>query len=74
MAERTSNSHRDELHQKRWELLEHINALTDGPLTVLSFVWLGLLILDLIQGFGPALDLVSNVIWACSSRISPSSS
>lgn len=30
---------------------------------VLSFVWLGLLVLDLVQGLPPVLQIVSNVIW-----------
>ncbi len=63
MTEATTNPHRQELHQKRWELLEHVNALTDRPLTVLSLIWVGLLVLDLTRGLGPLLTLVSNVIW-----------
>jgi voltage-gated potassium channel len=30
----------------------------------LSFVWLGLLVLDFIRGLGPLLQEASNVIWA----------
>ncbi len=63
MVAPSSNPHRAELHQKRWELLEHINDLTDRPMTVLSLVWVGLLVLDLTHGLGPVLTLVSNVIW-----------
>lgn len=63
MADVTSNPHREQLHRSRWELLDHVNALTDRPLTVLSFVWVGLLVVDLTRGLGPALGLVSNVIW-----------
>jgi hypothetical protein len=50
--------------EQRWELLTHINALTDKPMIALSFVWLGLLILDFTQGLGPLLQTVANVIWA----------
>lgn len=30
---------------------------------ILSFVWLGLLVLDLVQGLSPFLQMISNVIW-----------
>ncbi len=63
MAVSNPNPHREELHQMRWELLEHVNALTDRPMTVLSFVWVGLLVIDLTSGLGPTLALVNNVIW-----------
>jgi voltage-gated potassium channel len=52
------------LKQQRWELLEHINTITDTPMIVLSFVWLGLLALDLTHGLGLLLQGVSNIIWA----------
>jgi voltage-gated potassium channel len=51
-------------HHARWELLEQINALTNTPMIALSFVWLGLLILDFTRGLSPLLQIVSNVIWA----------
>lgn len=52
------------LKQQRWELLEQINMITDTPMIALSFVWLGLLVLDLTRGLGPLLQGASNVIWA----------
>jgi voltage-gated potassium channel len=51
------------LHDERWELLEHINNLTDKPLTALAFVWLWLLILDLTSGLDTWLAILSSVIW-----------
>jgi voltage-gated potassium channel len=54
----------DQIHQERQTLLVHINALTDTPLIVLSFVWLGLLVLDFTQGLSPLLQTASNIIWA----------
>jgi voltage-gated potassium channel len=51
------------VQQQRWELLAYINAITDKPMIALSFVWLGLLILDFTQGLGPLLQNLSNVIW-----------
>jgi voltage-gated potassium channel len=57
-------AHRQHVSKQRWELLTHINALTDKPMIALSFVWLGLLILDFTQGLGPMLQTIANVIWA----------
>lgn len=53
-----------DLHSARWELLEQVNRLADRPMIVLSFVWLGLLIVDFTAGLSPLLQTVSNVIWA----------
>lgn len=53
-----------ELHHARWELLEHINAVTDKFMTSLAFVWLGLLIIDFTRGLNPLLQTISNAIWA----------
>lgn len=53
-----------DLRRERWELLEHVNALLDKPMTALSFVWLGLMILDFTTGLGPVLQAMSYAIWA----------
>jgi len=53
----------EQLHHERLELLEHINRLADKPLVALSFVWLGLLILDLTRGLNPLLQAITNGIW-----------
>lgn len=55
--------HGARLHQERLELLHWLDRLTDTPITVLAFVWLGLLVLDFTRGLSPALQLLSNVIW-----------
>ncbi len=66
MTERTIKLVHDaeELKQARWELLEEINHLTEKPMIGLSFVWLGLLILDFTLGLDPFLNGVSYTIWA----------
>jgi voltage-gated potassium channel len=51
------------LKEERWELLTQVDNLTEKPIVVLSFIWLGLLILDLTVGLNPVLQVVSNVIW-----------
>lgn len=55
---------RQQLHHERWTLLEQINTLTEKPMIALSFVWLGLLILDFTHGLGSLLQGVSYGIWA----------
>lgn len=52
------------LRAARLSTLETLDRLLDRPMTALSFVWLGLLVLDLTQGLPPALQTLSNVIWA----------
>ena len=60
--QRPTVEHQAVRHQ-RWELLRHLNALTDKPMILLAFVWLGLLILDFTQGLSPFLHLLSYGIW-----------
>ncbi|NTU79467.1 MAG: ion transporter [Chloroflexales bacterium] len=64
MAIREYPEHEPELHAARWELLEQVNQLTERPMIALSFVWLGLLIIDFTAGLSPLLQVVSDVIWA----------
>src|SRR4051812_2804636 len=49
---------------ERRRLLHQVAAVLDGPMTVLAFVWLGLLILDLTRGLSGWLAILNNVIWA----------
>jgi voltage-gated potassium channel len=62
----TQRSAPDQRHLKheRWRLLRHWSAFTDKPLIVLSFVWLGLLVLDFTTGLDPMLQALSYLIWA----------
>ncbi len=53
----------EELQHERWQLLNQINALTETPLIILSFGWLGLLIIDFTRGLSPFLQTATNVIW-----------
>lgn len=53
-----------ELTQQRWRLVHQLTALLDGPMTVLAFVWLGLLILDFTLGLSGPLEVVNHGIWA----------
>ncbi|CAM3806208.1 ion transporter [Deinococcus frigens] len=53
----------EDLKSARLTTLAHLDALLERPMIILSFVWLGLLVLDLVQGLSPLLQIVSNVIW-----------
>lgn len=53
----------EDLTSARLTTLAHLDALLERPMIILSFVWLGLLVLDLVQGLSPFLQGVSNVIW-----------
>src|ERR671933_3050331 len=64
MASQGSAEPQRELNQERWELLEHINTLTDKPMVALSFVWLLLIIVGFTHGLSRALQITSDIIWA----------
>jgi voltage-gated potassium channel len=52
-----------QLHSARWELLDHIVCLTRVPVTILSFVWVALIILNFVARPSPVLTWLSNAIW-----------
>lgn len=54
---------KEEIQQERTELLSQINALLDFPLTILSIVWLVLIIVDFSRGLSSFLQTLSLVIW-----------
>ena len=53
----------ERLEFERWEALRQFVSLLEGPMTVLGFVWLGIVIADLTGNAGPLLTLIANVIW-----------
>lgn len=48
---------------KRSRLLIKIEKVLEGPMIVLGFVWLVLLIIEFIQGFNRVLETISVIIW-----------
>ena len=54
---------REEEERERWALLREINEFTEAPLVVLSFVWVGLLILELAHGLTGFLPTLVLIIW-----------
>ena len=53
-----------EASEERVELLENLNALTNPLLAFLGLIWLGLIILGLVQELPASLEAVTYVIWA----------
>lgn len=47
----------------RWETLRTLDELLDGPLNILGFVWLALLVWELLGPVPAWTDTLSNVIW-----------
>lgn len=51
-------------HAERWQLLRTLDRMLKGPLVVLSFVWLGILVIEFAGGSDTRLDVLFYVIWA----------
>ncbi len=49
--------------EERYRVLRDLEEWLEGPVVVLGFVWLGLLIVDLIGGLGPVLQALFFAIW-----------
>jgi voltage-gated potassium channel len=62
-ARDTSRDHRALVHE-RTKLIIRIDKWLEGPMTVLGFVWVILIVLDLTRGLSPYLEHVSYAIWA----------
>lgn len=52
-----------ELNQERNELLNRLEEIFELPLIILGFIWLVLLIMELLGELNPLLQTVSTVIW-----------
>lgn len=52
------------LKQQRYELLEHVQELLARPMILLAFLWLALMVLNLVAGpLSPIMTVVWYVIW-----------
>ena len=57
------DARRQALADERTQLLERLEAWLEAPMVVLAFVWLALLVAELIQGTSPLFETVGFVIW-----------
>jgi voltage-gated potassium channel len=55
---------RDALEGERLELLRQVSTALDRPMTVLGFVWLVLVVVELTAGLSPLLTAANYAIWA----------
>jgi voltage-gated potassium channel len=60
----TKKTEVESLDTEREGLLETLEEMLETPMIVLSFVWLVLVIVDLVWGLRPLLAALMNVIWA----------
>ena len=62
--EREPRRKREMLDVERYELLRQVGSVLDTPMTVLGFVWLVLVVVDLTAGLSPLLEALNHLIWA----------
>ena len=63
MPAHVSRAEDRQLNAQRWRLLRQLSAALDKPMTVLAFVWLVLLVIDLTQELSGFLLTAHYVIW-----------
>ncbi|MEY3304513.1 MAG: potassium channel family protein [Pseudanabaena sp.] len=51
------------IDRERYELLQQWESWLEMPMLVLSFAWLGLLIVELVWGLNPPLEMIGITIW-----------
>lgn len=59
---RNSNKNKKE-NEERYQLLENIENLLEFPMVILGFIWLILLLIELLSILSPFLKTVSSIIW-----------
>lgn len=52
------------LDRERLEILQQLEDWFDLPMVVLGFVWLGLFVIEVVQGLTPLLEALGLVIWS----------
>ena len=54
---------RRSVDRQRWRLLRQVEAWLEAPMVGLGFIWLALLIVELVRGGSPLLSLLGRGIW-----------
>lgn len=57
------NHHTDSLAAERRQVLEQVEDWLETPLLILAFVWLALMVSELIWGLSPILEATGVIIW-----------
>jgi voltage-gated potassium channel len=55
---------RQEMNNERSEILSNLESWLEVPMIVLGFIWLALLIVELLRGLNPLLEIFGTLIWA----------
>ncbi len=70
MSDRDPSAHPDakdldaeELKRDRYELLQRLEDWLEAPMLVLAFVWLVLLVVELVRGESPLFNVLGTIIW-----------
>jgi voltage-gated potassium channel len=66
LADETTNNQTPEkeaLNQERGELLQRLEDWLEMPMLVLGFIWLLLLIVELVWGLSPPVKIAGTIIW-----------
>jgi len=58
-----SPEEQEEFNQNRYDLLKQLDDFLEIPMAVLGFVWLGLLVVELVWGLTPTLETLLATIW-----------
>lgn len=58
-----SPNEQSEFDQNRYELLQQLDEFLSLPMALLAFVWLALLVADLVWGLTPTLESLLGTIW-----------
>lgn len=53
----------EQLKKERLELLRRLEDSLETPMLVLAFIWLALLVLELIWGESPLFEIIGSIIW-----------
>jgi len=61
---RPPSPERDRLDSELWQFLDQLEGWLEGPMVALGFVWLVLVVADLLWGLGGFLSALTTVIWA----------
>ena len=63
MSIEQKRSSRQRINKERLNLIAQIEDWLETPMIILGFVWLGLLIYELIWSISPTLELLGTIIW-----------
>lgn len=54
---------KQQLNNERWKLLSSLQKTLEGPMVLLGFIWLMLIVIDLTSGLPTVLQQIANGIW-----------